>query len=61
MATATGLAMPELARRVASPKGTTEAGLAVLDAPDGIRALIARMLAAAIARGKELADAARHH
>ncbi len=61
MATATSLAMPELARRVASPKGTTEVGLAVLDAPDGIRALIARMLAAAIARGKELADAARHH
>lgn len=59
MATATGLAMPELARRVASPKGTTEAGLAVLDAPDGLKPLLARMLAAAIARGRELASAAR--
>ena len=59
MATETGLAMPELARRVASPKGTTEAGLAVLDAPDGLRALIARMLAAAIDRGRAMAEAAR--
>lgn len=59
MASATGLAMPELARRVASPKGTTEAGLAVLDASDGLKPLIARMLAAAIARGRELASAAR--
>jgi pyrroline-5-carboxylate reductase len=61
MAAATNLPMPEVARRVASPKGTTEAGLAVLDAPDGIRALIARMLAASISRGKELAEAARRH
>ena len=59
MAAATGLAMAELARRVASPKGTTEAGLAVLDAPDGLKPLLAKMLAAAIARGKELAEAAR--
>jgi pyrroline-5-carboxylate reductase len=59
MAEATGVAMPELARRVASPKGTTEAGLAVLDAPGGLRALIARMLAASTARGRELAEAAR--
>ena len=59
MASATGLDMSELARRVASPKGTTEAGLAVLDAPDGLKPLLARMLAAAIARGRELADAAR--
>ena len=59
MAAATGLPMSELARRVASPKGTTEAGLAILDAPDGLKPLIARMLAAAIARGRELASAAR--
>ena len=59
MATATGLAMSELARRVTSPKGTTEAGLVVLDAPDGLEPLIARMLAAAIARGRELNSAAR--
>lgn len=59
MAEASGLPTAELARRVASPKGTTEAGLAVLDAPDGIRPLIDRMLAAAIKRGRELAAAAR--
>lgn len=59
MAEATKLDMRELARRVASPKGTTEAGLAVLDGPDGLQPLIERMLAAAIRRGRELADAAR--
>ena len=59
MAEASGLAMAELARRVASPKGTTEAGLAVLDAPDGLLPLIDKMLAAAIARGRDLAEAAR--
>lgn len=59
MAEATGLAMRELARRVASPKGTTEAGLAVLDGSDGLGPLIERMLAAAIGRGRELAEAAR--
>ena len=59
MAAATSEDMAELARRVASPKGTTEAGLAVLDASGGIDQLIDRMLAASIARGKELADAAR--
>jgi len=57
----TGEAMGELARRVASPKGTTEQGLAVLDdAQGGIRQLVARMLAAAIERGRQLAaEAAR--
>ena len=60
MVEATCLPMPELARRVASPKGTTEAGLAVLDAADGLKPLIARMLAAAIARGRDLAEQARH-
>jgi len=59
MAEASGLSMDELARRVASPKGTTEAGLAVLDAPDGLRALITRMLDASTVRARELADAAR--
>lgn len=51
----TGASMNEIARRVASPKGTTEQGLAVLDAPDGLSPLIQRTLAAAIRRGEELA------
>jgi pyrroline-5-carboxylate reductase len=55
MAVATGNHMDEVARRVASPKGTTEQGLAVLDAPDGLQPLVDRTLDAAIRRGKELA------
>ena len=51
--------MADLARRVASPKGTTEQGLAVLDGADGLQPLVDRMLAAAIRRGEELAAAAR--
>jgi len=54
-ATATGASMAEIARRVASPKGTTEQGLAVLDASDGLQALVDRTLAAAVRRGLELA------
>ena len=59
---ARGEAMAEIARRVASPNGTTEQGLAVLDAADGLQPLVDKMLAAAIVRGKQLADeaAARH-
>ena len=54
--------MADIARRVASPNGTTEQGLAVLDADGGLQALVDAMLAAAIARGKQLAAeaAARH-
>ncbi|MEQ7873010.1 pyrroline-5-carboxylate reductase dimerization domain-containing protein [Sphingomonas sp. ASV193] len=56
---ATGEPMADIARRVASPRGTTEQGLAVLDAPGGLGPLVERMLAAAIARGEQLAkDAA---
>ena len=44
-----------LARRVASPNGTTEQGLTVLDGPDGLQLLVDRMFAAAIARGKAMA------
>jgi pyrroline-5-carboxylate reductase len=61
LAKATGESMADIARRVASPKGTTEQGLAVLDAPDGLQPLIDRMLAAALRRGEELADAARRN
>lgn len=49
----------ELARRVASPGGTTEAGLKVLDAEDGLRPLIHRTLEASRRRGAEMAAAAR--
>ena len=54
--------MADIARRVASPNGTTEQGLAVLDADGGLQAMVDAMLAAAIARGKQLAAeaAARH-
>jgi pyrroline-5-carboxylate reductase len=57
----TGASMAEIARRVASPKGTTEQGLAVLDAADGLNPLIDRTLAAAVRRGEELAEAARRN
>jgi pyrroline-5-carboxylate reductase len=55
---ATGEPMGDIARRVASPNGTTEQGLAVLDGAPGLQSLFDAMLAAAIARGRELADAA---
>lgn len=51
----TGETMAAIARRVASPKGTTEQGLAVLDGPDGLQPVIDRMLAAALRRVDELA------
>lgn len=58
-AAATGQSMAEIARRVASPKGTTEQGLVVLDGPDGLQPLVDRMLRAALRRVEELAAAAR--
>ena len=60
MAEARGEDMDEVARRVASPKGTTEAGLAVLDKDDALMRLIAEAIAAAARRGAELAEAARN-
>jgi len=45
-----------LRRNVTSPKGTTEAGLGVLMADDGLRPLIARTVAAAARRSAELAS-----
>lgn len=54
----TAASMGEIVRRVASPKGTTEQGLAVLDAPDGLQPLVDRTLAAAIRRGQQLAEEA---
>jgi pyrroline-5-carboxylate reductase len=49
----------ELARRVASPGGTTEAGLAVLDADRVLARLVEATLDAAARRGAELAAVAR--
>lgn len=59
MAEARGEGMDEVARRVASPNGTTEAGLAILDADGALDRLIAETIAAAARRGAELAEAAR--
>jgi pyrroline-5-carboxylate reductase len=49
----------ELARRVASPGGTTEAGLQMLDEEEALRALMLRTLDASRRRGLEMAEAAR--
>lgn len=51
--------MASIARRVASPKGTTEAGLAVLDHDEVLDKLIALTIEAAGRRGAELAEEAR--
>jgi pyrroline-5-carboxylate reductase len=53
-----GATPAELARRVASPGGTTEAGLVVLDSEDGLKALVLRTLEASRRRGREMAAAA---
>jgi pyrroline-5-carboxylate reductase len=58
LAKATGASMEEIARRVASPKGTTEQGLAVLDAAEGLQPLVDRTIGAAIRRGQQLAEEA---
>lgn len=49
----------ELARRVASPNGTTEAGLAVLDREDGVARLVRETVEAAARRGAQLGDEVR--
>lgn len=59
MAATTGEDMGSLARRVASPKGTTEAGLAVLDTEQVLDKLVALTIAAAARRGAELAEESR--
>jgi pyrroline-5-carboxylate reductase len=59
MAAATGEGMDAIAHRVASPKGTTEAGLAVLDKEQALDQLIALTIDAAARRGVELANEAK--
>jgi pyrroline-5-carboxylate reductase len=59
MAASTRETMDEIARRVASPRGTTEAGLAVLDRDEALDELVARTIDAARRRGAELAAEAR--
>ena len=49
----------ELARRVASPGGTTQAGLDVLDEDDALRALLEKTLRAARDRSAAMAAEAR--
>jgi pyrroline-5-carboxylate reductase len=59
MAATTGESMDTLARRVASPNGTTEAGLAVLDRDQILNQLIGVAIAAAGRRAAELAQEAK--
>jgi pyrroline-5-carboxylate reductase len=60
MAATTGEDMESIARRVASPKGTTEAGLAVLDGDDRVLdRLIQVAIDAAARRSREIAEEAK--
>ncbi len=59
MAASSGEAMDALASRVASPSGTTEAGLAVLDGERALEQLIGDTIEAAAERARSLAEAAR--
>jgi pyrroline-5-carboxylate reductase len=61
MAATSGETMDALARRVASPNGTTEAGLAMLDKDNVLDQLVGVTIEAAARRGAELAAAARPH
>ena len=59
LAAASDASPAELAKRVSSPGGTTECGVAVLDADAALARLIEATLRAARDRGRELAEAAR--
>lgn len=59
MAATNGESMADVARRVTSPKGTTEAGLAVLDHDHVLDQLIGLTIDAAARRGAELAEEAK--
>ncbi|HYE27325.1 MAG TPA: pyrroline-5-carboxylate reductase [Allosphingosinicella sp.] len=57
LAVASGETPEQLARRVASPGGTTQAGLAVLDSEPSLRQLVLRTLEASRRRSAEMAGA----
>lgn len=59
LAASSSEAPAELARRVASPGGTTEAGLKVLDSDEALRRLVLSTLDASRRRGIQLAEAAK--
>lgn len=59
MAATTRESMDEIVRRVASPNGTTEAGLAVLGRDDVLDKLVSLTIGAASRRAAELAEEAR--
>lgn len=59
MAATAGQDMASIAKRVASPNGTTEAGLAVLDREGALDELVQQTIDAASRRGRELAEAAK--
>jgi pyrroline-5-carboxylate reductase len=59
MAASTRETMNEIVKRVASPNGTTEAGLAVLGREDVLDKLVSLTIAAAARRGAELAEEAK--
>lgn len=59
LASSSELSPGDLASRVASPGGTTRAGLDVLDADDALARLVEKTLRSARDRGAELAAAAR--
>lgn len=59
MAATTGESMNSIAKRVASPKGTTQAGLDVLDHDHVLDELVGLAIDAAMRRGAELAQEAK--
>jgi len=59
MVATTGEGMESIAKRVASPKGTTQAGLDVLDRDAALDTLVAQTIDAAARRGAELAEEAK--
>jgi pyrroline-5-carboxylate reductase len=59
MAATTRESMDDIVRRVASPNGTTEAGLAVLGRDDVLDKLVSLTISAASRRGNELAEEAK--